>query len=141
MPNSRKNRKWAKQFRQITKQVIPGNHFLRLIKDSWARIPYAPYAGLGYMYYDPCVYCGNPSDGWDHLTAQAVERGLHFNQARSCRKCNSTKGIKTPLEFLVWRARKVLYCKHDAERTSCRICIGTQRYQAARQRLRFRRGR
>jgi 5-methylcytosine-specific restriction endonuclease McrA len=53
---------------------------------------------------DPCVYCDAPADTVDHI--EAVHAGgsdRWTNLAPACRSCNSSKKVKTPLEFLLWR--------------------------------------
>jgi hypothetical protein len=140
LPNSKKNKKRIKQFRRIIKEVIPGPAFISLVRDKWSDFCIRPYKGLGYMVLDPCVYCGKEAEGWDHLMAQATHKGVDYNQARACRKCNGSKGTMSPLEFLVRRTQKLRYCGHGIEKVGCGKCLATQRYRAARQRLRFRRG-
>jgi hypothetical protein len=141
MPNSKKSKKRLKQFKRIAKEVIPASVFMSLIRGKWSDLCLRPYKGLGYMIMDPCVYCGKEAEGWDHLAAQATHKGVDYNQARACKKCNGSKGIMSPLEFLVRRTQRLRYCEHMAEKVTCGRCLATQRYQAARQRLRFRRGR
>lgn len=53
---------------------------------------------------DPCVYCGGPAGEIDHI--RAVTRGGDSswgNLAPACKRCNSSKGAKSLLEFLMYR--------------------------------------
>lgn len=55
---------------------------------------------------DPCVYCGNPGQSVDHVVPVAFGGTSEWhNLAPACRKCNSTKGSKSLLEFLMYRQR------------------------------------
>ena len=66
----------------------------------------------GYLYYndaqklDPCVYCGKPSQTWEHI----IPRGLGGsngwdNIARACRYCNFRRDIKPFLVFMMENQR------------------------------------
>jgi hypothetical protein len=55
---------------------------------------------------DPCIYCGRPSDSWDHMDAKGVHgtaAGGAPNRARACQRCNHDKGIAPLLMYLVFR--------------------------------------
>lgn len=53
---------------------------------------------------DPCVYCGAPSQSTDHI-APLVHGGSPDweNLAPACRSCNSGKGAKDVLTFMLYR--------------------------------------
>lgn len=74
-----------------------------------------------WMRRDPCAYCGRPAVSWDHLVAMVhlspidrkaggARRGERFtlqaNYTRACRRCNGTKGHRSPLIFLARRFRR-----------------------------------
>jgi 5-methylcytosine-specific restriction endonuclease McrA len=53
---------------------------------------------------NPCVYCGAPADTVDHIDAVHLGGTDRWgNLAPACQSCNSSKKIKTPLEFMLWR--------------------------------------
>lgn len=53
---------------------------------------------------DPCVYCGAPSDSVDHIDPVSSGGMSQWdNLAPACRLCNSTKGAKPLLRFLIYR--------------------------------------
>jgi 5-methylcytosine-specific restriction endonuclease McrA len=54
---------------------------------------------------DPCVYCGGPSTGIDHITPLSAG-GTHTpdNLAPACRSCNLSKHGKPLLHFLLYRS-------------------------------------
>jgi 5-methylcytosine-specific restriction endonuclease McrA len=50
----------------------------------------------------PCSYCGGPSDTVDHIDPLAPGGEHHWtNLTAACKSCNSKKGTKTLLEFLL----------------------------------------
>ncbi|HEY9370379.1 HNH endonuclease signature motif containing protein [Streptomyces sp.] len=52
----------------------------------------------------PCSYCGAPADTNDHLQAVVTGGTDHWwNLAACCKSCNSSKGAKELLEFLMYR--------------------------------------
>lgn len=61
--------------------------------------------------YDPCVYCGNPSESWDHLDAICMGglKSNKQNQERSCFKCNQNKKNLSVIEYLMVKNNKKLY--------------------------------
>lgn len=55
---------------------------------------------------DPCVYCGLPSSEIDHIVPVSVSRSSHWtNLAPICDACNSSKGAKSVLHFMLYRQR------------------------------------
>lgn len=60
---------------------------------------------LAWRVNDPCAYCGNPSNAWDHIDA-LFTGGRHevSNLTRACQPCNSAKRTASPLIFLAKRA-------------------------------------
>lgn len=53
---------------------------------------------------DPCVYCGRPSDTIDHINPVSISRSSQWdNLAPACRSCNSAKGTRSLLNFLLYR--------------------------------------
>lgn len=53
---------------------------------------------------DPCVYCGSPSESVDHVDPVAAGGKSQWeNLAPACMTCNSSKGAKSLLEFLMYR--------------------------------------
>lgn len=56
---------------------------------------------------DPCVYCGTPSEEIDHIIPVSVSRSSDWtNLAPACGRCNSSKGAKSLLEYLTYRAKR-----------------------------------
>lgn len=54
--------------------------------------------------HDPCVYCGGESGSVDHVDPVSVSRSSAWdNLAPACRSCNSSKGAKDLLGFLLYR--------------------------------------
>ena len=52
----------------------------------------------------PCAYCGEPADTSDHIKAISSGGTDHWwNLAACCKSCNSSKGGKELLEFLIFR--------------------------------------
>lgn len=53
---------------------------------------------------DPCCYCGAPTEAIDHIVANAA-RGEHAwtNFTAACKRCNSGKGARPLLWFLLHR--------------------------------------
>lgn len=69
---------------------------------------YIPYQ---YMTLDPCVYCGKPSNSWDHLDPKTKFSTRRFkyekrpdvranNMARACHPCNNKKGSVSLILFI-----------------------------------------
>lgn len=59
-----------------------------------------------WMRRDPCVYCGGPSDSWDHIEPRK-RGGKHIdNLARVCHSCNHEKSSRPLLTFLAIRAQR-----------------------------------
>lgn len=56
---------------------------------------------------DPCAYCGDRSNTWDHITSRK-RGGDHGeeNLIRSCHSCNHEKSSRTLLMFLAVRAQR-----------------------------------
>jgi hypothetical protein len=53
---------------------------------------------------DPCVYCGAPSESVDHIDPVSAGGNSNWgNLAPACLACNSSKGAKPLLEFLMYR--------------------------------------
>lgn len=53
---------------------------------------------------DPCAYCGGPSGSLDHI--QPINKAgssVWENFTAACRRCNSSKGDKDLLRYLLWR--------------------------------------
>lgn len=62
---------------------------------------------LAWMRSDPCAYCGEQSESWDHIEPR--KRGgnnADDNFVRSCLSCNIEKTSRTLLMFLAVRAKK-----------------------------------
>lgn len=56
---------------------------------------------------DPCSYCGHPSDTIDHITAlTSWPTSAWTNLTAACRSCNSAKGTKSLLAFLLYQTVK-----------------------------------
>lgn len=70
----------------------------------------APYDEDAIAYHeiirlDACVYCGGASDTVDHIDPVSASLSSHWsNLAPACRACNSSKGTKSLLGFLLYRA-------------------------------------
>lgn len=53
---------------------------------------------------DPCTYCGGPSDTIDHIEPVSRSRSSEWlNLTPACRSCNSAKGTKSLLTFLLYK--------------------------------------
>lgn len=51
---------------------------------------------------DPCVYCGRPSEGLDHIKASTKGGSDHWeNRAPACARCDNAKGNAPLLVFMV----------------------------------------
>jgi len=56
---------------------------------------------------DPCVYCGAPSTEIDHIVPVSISHSSHWtNLAPACGFCNSSKGAKSLLAFLMYQCRR-----------------------------------
>ena len=56
---------------------------------------------------EPCVYCGKPSNSWEHVVPKSKGGKKEvFNRVRACAKCNSDRGNKP---FLIYMLEK----KHE----------------------------
>lgn len=55
---------------------------------------------------DPCSYCGGEGGHIDHIVP-IKNGGQHCagNITSACKSCNSAKGAKSVVEFLLWRSR------------------------------------
>lgn len=54
----------------------------------------------GPSWVETCSYCRKPADAWDHVLP--FSRGgsdERWNMAPACKRCNSTKGDRTPEEW------------------------------------------
>lgn len=57
---------------------------------------------------DPCVYCGVPSGSVDHIDPVMLGGTSDWtNLAPACSSCNSRKGGKPLLAFLLYRSEPV----------------------------------
>lgn len=57
------------------------------------------------MLKDPCVYCGGPVSGVDHIVPSSSGGADDWtNCAAACRNCNGRKGITPLIYFLCWDA-------------------------------------
>lgn len=62
------------------------------------------FAAAEWRKLDPCAYCGDASDVWDHIEPRKrLGRNTQDNAARACRKCNGKKAAKPLLVFLAER--------------------------------------
>jgi 5-methylcytosine-specific restriction endonuclease McrA len=64
----------------------------------------AMLAEMAYRASDPCPYCGDPSEHWDHMHSR--HRGgwnEPDNLIRACKRCNVSKRTLSPLRYLVER--------------------------------------
>lgn len=67
----------------------------------------APFDAVALAYCDllqgdPCAYCGEPADTIDHIEAVTRSRTSDWNNlAPACRRCNSRKGAKRLLRYLM----------------------------------------
>lgn len=79
---------------------------VRGLSDARAAAPYDEdaIAYLDVIRLDPCVYCGGVSDTVDHIDPVSASMSSHWsNLAPACRGCNSSKGAKSVLGFLLYR--------------------------------------
>lgn len=59
---------------------------------------------LAYRLADPCVYCGAPSEHWDHMESRHRGGWNHIdNLIRACARCNTSKRTRSPLVYLAMR--------------------------------------
>lgn len=79
---------------------------VRSYSEARASAPFDAEA-LGYaemIKSDPCVYCGAASESVDHIDPVAFGGKSEWdNLAPACGRCNSTKGAKSLLRFLIYR--------------------------------------
>jgi 5-methylcytosine-specific restriction endonuclease McrA len=69
------------------------------------RLIRAPLIGVEFMLADPCSYCGEPSEHFDHI--EPLYRGgadEPENLTRACRRCNFAKNYQPLIVFLARRA-------------------------------------
>lgn len=82
----------ASEFMATISSYLTDGKDLGPLKTSWL------------MNHDPCVYCGSPSNTWDHLEARETGgKDAADNVARSCAACNQAKGKMSVLLFLALR--------------------------------------
>ena len=65
----------------------------------------AMLAEMAYRAHDPCAYCGQPSEHWDHMHSR--HRGGYNepdNLTRACKRCNVNKRTLSPIHYLALRA-------------------------------------
>lgn len=105
------NRTWREANRERYREAL--RRFARLNPDkvrgysgARAAVPFTEealdYADL--IERDPCVYCGAPSESIDHIDPVAVGGDSDWNNlAPACLTCNSSKGAKSLLRFLMYR--------------------------------------
>lgn len=69
-----------------------------------------------------CFYCGiNPGDGIDHVIP--ISKGgdnRPSNMVWACRSCNSSKGPRTPEQWLMSLRKRAAECNH-----ACPRCCGS----------------
>lgn len=66
--------------------------------DEWT-LPY-----IAILQKDPCSYCGDPAGTIDHIVPIADGGTSEWgNLAAACQPCNTSKGKKSLLEFMLWR--------------------------------------
>lgn len=71
----------------------------RGVKYSKEAIEYAEV-----LYNDPCSYCGTPADTIDHIVSVSAGGGSEIaNLTAACKRCNSSKGNRDLLGFLLDR--------------------------------------
>lgn len=85
-------------------KAMRGYHFHRSLVFAWPR---------------RCAYCGGPSYNVDHVVPRAQGGAEHFdNFAPACRRCNESKGDRTPGQWLAhlavtgqsWPLPGAVYC-------------------------------
>jgi 5-methylcytosine-specific restriction endonuclease McrA len=52
---------------------------------------------------EPCVYCGQPSDTYEHVVPRSLGGKNDGNRVRACEKCNRQRGSRP---FLVWMLKR-----------------------------------
>lgn len=68
---------------------------------------YKDRVAAAWMDSDPCAYCGEPGDTYDHITPRKRGGGHdEGNLARACSSCNYEKSSRELLMFLTLRAQK-----------------------------------
>lgn len=94
----------AKKWREANPDKVKINHIKRSLRSSVAGSPDI-VEWIKIVLNDPCSYCGGKSETIDHIIPIA-KGGTHdvTNLTGACAKCNSAKGDKNLLVFLVERA-------------------------------------
>lgn len=59
-----------------------------------------------FMAGDPCAYCAEPADEWDHIEPRKRGGDHVGNIVRACHSCNHEKSSRPLLLFLALRARR-----------------------------------
>lgn len=105
------NRTWREanreQYRAALRRFARRNpDKVRSYSEARAAVPFTEEA-LEYVELierDPCVYCGSPSESIDHIDPVAAGGDSDWdNLASACLTCNSSKGAKLLLRFLMYR--------------------------------------
>lgn len=64
-----------------------------------------PTTRMAFLLYDPCSYCGEGADTFDHIVPTADGGEHHWtNLAPACRSCNSQKNTRSLLHFMLARS-------------------------------------
>lgn len=69
------------------------------------KIPRALTSWVRTLLRDPCPYCGRPSQTVEHVVPVSLGGAVdETNLVGACRPCNSSKGPKSLLSYLLWSA-------------------------------------
>lgn len=65
---------------------------------------------FGDIEHEPCVYCGQPSDSWEHIVPRSTGKKAecYYSRARACQKCNGDRRSKPLLIYLLERKKGAL---------------------------------
>lgn len=104
---TKQNAEWAKRnpekFRAAQKR-----YRLRNPREAYRALAPFDDEALGYVELiasDPCVYCGGAADTIDHIEPVVRSHDSRWtNLAPACRSCNSAKGARSLIAFLLYRA-------------------------------------
>lgn len=73
-------------------------------KTPKVRAKRVPTSVMSFILADPCVYCGGPSQSFDHIVPKCAGGEHHWtNLASACLSCNASKGKRSLLHFLLER--------------------------------------
>ena len=101
------NRKWGKN-QSFEKRQAWNTYNMNRRRANGTEISASDFDWLAVLRKDTCPYCFGPGGSLDHVQP-LINGGIDAvdNLAGICRSCNSSKGSKDLLQFMLWRLENV----------------------------------